>query len=210
MPCLWPSCLSQPDRPKDARKPVTLPSCLQRRPPPKDERAGPAFRRAVVFLRDARPGTSTQELRQNVAWLGSFFQELAALRDDQFRDKISEVSQELSADTAGVPQNAVSGGPDEPEDIFYDAPAFSDADAPHNVAEACAPAACARQTSWPHWAESERSKAVHALIPQLRQVMPVEWQVRSSRSQLMSNALRHSQSMLAFVHRSACIRRALL
>ena len=132
------------------------------------------LRRAACLLREAGASTSssTHALREDLEWLSCRFKEMAALQDDRLRDMAGDVAV------------ALSGGPDEAEDIFYDAPTFSDAELPHSSAEACPPAAdklhhlAPVQALWPHWADSERAKAVHALIPELRQAMPAEWQVQ--------------------------------
>ena len=138
------------------------------------------LRRAACLLREAGASTSssTHALREDLEWLGCRFKEMGALRDDRLRDMAGDVAL------------ALSGGPDEAEDIFYDAPTFSDAELPHSSAEACPPAAdkphplAPVQALWPHWADSERAKAVHALIPELRQAMPAEWQVLCTRSSI--------------------------
>jgi hypothetical protein len=113
----WPKCLPRTSRQK-------LESPEPQLTEPRDARL---FALKLFALSDASPGTSTEELRRDVAWLACFLDGLCTLRDDRFRAFIDEVSQELRAASID-------------DDVFFDAssgppsrrpsatPAFSDRD----------------------------------------------------------------------------------
>jgi hypothetical protein len=88
---------------------------------PRDART---FALKLIALREDSASTSTLELRENAAWLARFLHELGELRDDSFRPLINEVSLALKVRTTRKASDESSAD----DDIFFDAPTFSDQD----------------------------------------------------------------------------------